>query len=67
MSWTGGSFGRPGTCVLAPNADVMTLDGTNTWVLRARPARSLVVDPGPSIEAHLDASRAAGRTSSACC
>ena len=56
MSWAGGSFGETGTCVLAPNADVMTLDGTNTWVLRdPDSARSVVVDPGPSIESHLDA------------
>nr|WP_179519358.1 MBL fold metallo-hydrolase [Nocardioides perillae] len=34
----------------------MTLDGTNTWVLREPGARrSVVVDPGPRILAHLDA------------
>jgi glyoxylase-like metal-dependent hydrolase (beta-lactamase superfamily II) len=34
----------------------MTLDGTNTWVLREPGARrSIVVDPGPSIASHLDA------------
>ena len=56
MSWTGGTFGERGRCVLAPNADLMTLDGTNTWVLREPGAqRSVVVDPGPSIAAHLDA------------
>src|SRR5690606_18616577 len=33
----------------------MTLDGTNTWVLREPGAsRSVVVDPGPSILSHLD-------------
>ncbi len=58
--WSGGSFGDTGTCVLAPNADVMTLDGTNTWVLRdPDSSRSVVVDPGPSIGAHLDAIDAA--------
>jgi glyoxylase-like metal-dependent hydrolase (beta-lactamase superfamily II) len=38
----------------------MTLDGTNTWVLRgsARGARSVVVDPGPLDRGHLDAVRA---------
>jgi glyoxylase-like metal-dependent hydrolase (beta-lactamase superfamily II) len=42
--------------VLAPNANMMTLDGTNTWVLREPDARrSVVVDPGPSILSHLDA------------
>ena len=56
MTWTGGSFGSTGTCVLAPNADVMTLDGTNTWVLREPGARrSVVVDPGPEVVEHLDA------------
>jgi len=34
----------------------MTLDGTNTWVVREPGARrSLVIDPGPSILSHLDA------------
>ncbi len=56
MSWAGGSFGARGECVLAPNATMMTLDGTNTWVLREPDARrSVVVDPGPSILTHLDA------------
>jgi glyoxylase-like metal-dependent hydrolase (beta-lactamase superfamily II) len=42
--------------VLAPNPSTMTLDGTNTWVLREPgSSRSVVVDPGPSIETHLDA------------
>jgi glyoxylase-like metal-dependent hydrolase (beta-lactamase superfamily II) len=60
VSWAGGSFGASATCVLAPNADVMTLDGTNTWVLSSG-GRSLVVDPGPEIEAHLDAVSATGQ------
>src|SRR6478672_11661325 len=56
MSWTGGSFGERADCVLAPNANMMTLDGTNTWVLREPGARrSVVIDPGPSILSHLDA------------
>jgi glyoxylase-like metal-dependent hydrolase (beta-lactamase superfamily II) len=55
MSWTGGSFGERATCVLAPNANMMTLDGTNTWVLREPDGRrSVVVDPGPEIAEHLD-------------
>jgi glyoxylase-like metal-dependent hydrolase (beta-lactamase superfamily II) len=54
-AWAGGSFGERARCVLAPNPDPMTLDGTNTWVLREPGARrSVVVDPGPQIEAHLD-------------
>lgn len=56
MSWTGGGFGERARCVLAPNADHMTLDGTNTWVLREPGARrSVVVDPGPAHAGHLDA------------
>ena len=54
--WAGGEFGERARCVLAPNPTVMTLDGTNTWVLREPGARrSVVVDPGPLIESHLDA------------
>jgi glyoxylase-like metal-dependent hydrolase (beta-lactamase superfamily II) len=56
MSWAGGRFGERASCVLAPNANMMTLDGTNTWVLREPGARrSVVVDPGPEIAKHLDA------------
>jgi len=54
MTWSGGSFGGVASCVLAPNASPMTLDGTNTWVLRDGD-RSVVVDPGPPEEAHLAA------------
>jgi glyoxylase-like metal-dependent hydrolase (beta-lactamase superfamily II) len=40
--------------VRAPNPGPMTLDGTNTWVLRAPGAeRAVVVDPGPFDEDHL--------------
>ena len=54
--WAGGSFGERARCVLAPNASPMTLDGTNTWVLREPGARrSVVVDPGPQDAGHLDA------------
>lgn len=56
MSWSGGRFGDRARCVLAPNPNIMTLDGTNTWVLREPGARrSVVVDPGPEIVEHLDA------------
>jgi glyoxylase-like metal-dependent hydrolase (beta-lactamase superfamily II) len=55
-AWTGGQFGTVGRCVLAPNASSMTLEGTNTWVLRAPDAsRSVVIDPGPPDAGHLDA------------
>lgn len=56
VPWRGGTFGERARCVLAPNPNIMTLDGTNTWVLREPGARrSVVVDPGPSILSHLDA------------
>jgi glyoxylase-like metal-dependent hydrolase (beta-lactamase superfamily II) len=55
-AWAGGAFGAHAHCVLAPNPSIMTLDGTNTWVLRASPeGRALVVDPGPLDRGHLDA------------
>jgi glyoxylase-like metal-dependent hydrolase (beta-lactamase superfamily II) len=45
-------------CVLADNPSPMTLDGTNTWVLREPgSSRSVVVDPGPSSSSHLSAVR----------
>jgi glyoxylase-like metal-dependent hydrolase (beta-lactamase superfamily II) len=38
----------------APNPGPMTLDGTNTWILRAPGAQfATVIDPGPSDEGHL--------------
>jgi glyoxylase-like metal-dependent hydrolase (beta-lactamase superfamily II) len=41
-------------CVLAPNPSLMTLDGTNTWII-AEPGspHAVVVDPGPDDESHL--------------
>jgi glyoxylase-like metal-dependent hydrolase (beta-lactamase superfamily II) len=52
--WRGGDFGSHARCVLAPNAGPMTLDGTNTWVLRAEEnGQSVVVDPGPLDDLHL--------------
>lgn len=54
--WRGGRSGERAQCVLAPNAGPMTLDGTNTWVLREPGAsHSVVVDPGPLDESHLSA------------
>ncbi len=54
-AWAGGSFGERGECLLAPNPGLMTLDGTNTWVLR-EPGSSVstVVDPGPVEDGHLE-------------
>jgi glyoxylase-like metal-dependent hydrolase (beta-lactamase superfamily II) len=44
------------TRVLAANPGPMTLDGTNTWILRAPDSsRAVVVDPGPLLEEHLRA------------
>jgi glyoxylase-like metal-dependent hydrolase (beta-lactamase superfamily II) len=55
-AWSGGEYGARGRCVLAPNPGIMTLDGTNTWILREPgAARSIVVDPGPLHDDHLDA------------
>lgn len=49
------------TLVRAPNPGPMTLDGTNTWVLREPGAPDcLVVDPGPLDEGHLAAVAAFG-------
>ena len=40
--------------VLAPNPGPMTLDGTNTWILRAPDSQAcVVIDPGPLDEDHL--------------
>lgn len=56
MSWAGGRFGEVAECLLAPNPGIMTLDGTNTWILRGQDAAaSVVVDPGPLDERHLAA------------
>ncbi len=53
--WSGGSFGHA-RCVLADNASPMTLDGTNTWVVKADDhGRSIVIDPGPDDARHLGA------------
>ncbi len=40
--------------MLAPNPGLMTLDGTNTWLI-AEPGSptAVVVDPGPDDDAHL--------------
>ena len=51
--------------MLAPNPSYMTLDGTNTWVLRGPQAGPtdgfIVVDAGPTDEDHLARVAALGR------
>lgn len=49
-------YGASAHLVLAPNPGIMTLDGTNTWILGAPASKEvLVVDPGPNDPAHLAA------------
>ncbi|MEP6853870.1 MAG: MBL fold metallo-hydrolase [Pedococcus sp.] len=53
-AWVGGDVSARATCVLAPNPGVMTLEGTNTWVLMEPGSGDcVVVDPGPLDEQHL--------------
>lgn len=48
------------TLLRADNPGLMTLEGTNTWILRAPASeQSVVVDPGPMLEEHLRAVLAA--------
>ncbi len=54
-AWAGGSFGERARCLLAPNPGMMTLDGTNSWVLiEPGASRSVVIDPGPIEDGHVD-------------
>lgn len=46
---------RTASRMLAPNPGPMTLDGTNTWILREPGGeRCVVVDPGPLESGHVD-------------
>ena len=48
--------------LLCDNPGIMTLDGTNTWVLRApRSDELVIVDPGPDDAAHIQRIAALGR------
>jgi glyoxylase-like metal-dependent hydrolase (beta-lactamase superfamily II) len=59
-AWTGGTVIAGVHCILAPNPGLMTLDGTNTWLLHAPgDDQALVIDPGPDDEHHLRAVLAA--------
>lgn len=58
----GDTVSRFATLVRAPNPGPMTLDGTNSYVLRAPGSPGVVVvDPGPSDAAHLRRLAGAGR------
>jgi glyoxylase-like metal-dependent hydrolase (beta-lactamase superfamily II) len=47
--------------IRANNPGVMSLAGTNTWILAGREAgETVVIDPGPLLDEHLAAIRAAG-------
>lgn len=56
-AWQGGQAASSVRAVLAANAGPMTLEGTNTWVLRDPDASAaVVVDPGPAdLPEHLTA------------
>ncbi len=59
-SWDGGSVTDSAVCVLAHNPNVMTLDGTNTWLLHVPGSRKcIVIDPGPDEKGHFEAILAA--------
>jgi glyoxylase-like metal-dependent hydrolase (beta-lactamase superfamily II) len=48
--------------LLCDNPGIMTLDGTNTWVLRApRSDEMVIVDPGPDDAEHIDRIAALGK------
>lgn len=47
--------------VRAANPSVMTLTGTNSYVIDAGAGEALVIDPGPQMPAHLDAIEANAR------
>jgi glyoxylase-like metal-dependent hydrolase (beta-lactamase superfamily II) len=49
-----GSGTERARCVLAPNPSIMTLDGTNTWLIAEPGSPAVIVaDPGPDNEGHL--------------
>ncbi len=54
--WQSGAKTDAAHLVLAPNPSAWTLDGTNTWLLRAPgSSETIVVDPGPDHPGHLEA------------
>ena len=51
--WRGGQATERAFCVLEGNANPMTLDGTNTYVLTSRDdTAAVIVDPGPELAEH---------------
>ena len=59
MTAIDGSGTARARCVLAPNPSLMTLDGTNTWLIAEPGAEPVIVlDPGPDDAGHLDRVRA---------
>lgn len=47
--------------ILCPNPGYSSLEGTNSWVIRApEDSRSIVIDPGPEDEGHLNVLNARG-------
>lgn len=55
MPGPGGAIGLRVVRIRADNPGPMTLDGTNTWLVRAAgTSAAVVIDPGPALTSHLD-------------
>lgn len=56
VPWEGGAWSPRAWCQLCPNPSPMTLEGTNSWLLREPGSEQVVVvDPGALVEEHLQA------------
>jgi glyoxylase-like metal-dependent hydrolase (beta-lactamase superfamily II) len=61
--WASGAKTDVAWCVLGPNPSIMTLDGTNSWILHGAGASTCaVIDPGPAHPSHRAAILAAAET-----